>query len=810
MRLCACLALVLLAAPPGEAAPSVTREVSFDSGWRFLRGDAPGAEATVLDDSAWPAVDLPHDWSIEDLPNPDGVKRSGPFDRDESAGQAATGWVVGGVGWYRKRFRLPPLAAGGRVFVRFDGSYMETDVWLNGRPLGSHSYGYTGFELDLTPHLSGEGTNLLAVRVRNIGKNSRWYSGSGLYRHVWLTTTGPLRVPLWGIAITTPEVTPATAVVRVAVDLANDGEAAGDARVRVRLLGPDATPVGSAEAPCAVPANGRSRAEVSVEVAAPRLWSPATPLLHRAVVEVLRGTRVADRVEQRFGIRRIEIDAERGMRLNGEPIEMRGACVHHDNGPLGAAAIDRAEERRVEVLKAAGFNAIRTSHNPPSPAFLDAADRLGMLVIDEAFDMWQRPKNPDDYHRHFDAWWPADLAAMVRRDRNHPSVVLWSIGNEVEERADAPGLEIARHLVAAARADDPTRPVTNAICGFWETAHKGRPWADTDGAFALLDVGAYNYQWKQFEADHARAPIRVMAQTESTAGEAFDGWSLVEKLPYVIGDFVWTGLDYLGESGLGRAYLEGEGSDEAAPWPWHIAGSGDIDILGDRKPQSYYREALWRPGVLQLAVHRPLPEGKKEKLTYWGWPDVESHWTWSGQEGRPLQVAVYSSCERVALALDGRPLGEKATGAAERRRADFEVSYQPGTLQATCTGAPDPGSRVVLRTAGAPAALRLRADRAAIRADRNDLSYVRIEVVDSSGTVVPGARPAIRVRLVGPGELAALASADPVDLAGYRGPTRRPWHGVAQAIVRPTGPGAIELVAEAPGLPAARLGVTAR
>jgi beta-galactosidase len=801
------LASAIAAAAPSAAARGVARDAPFDDAWRFHRGDAPGADQVAFDDSSWRTVDLPHDWSIEDLPSPDGVKRSGPFDQELSAGKAATGWVVGGTGWYRKRFRLAALGDR-RALVRFDGIYMDADLWINGRHLGHQPYGYSSFALDLTPHVA-TGDNVLAVRVRNEGQNSRWYSGSGIYRHAWLTMTGPLRVPLWGVTVTTPEVTAASATVIVAVDLANDGGAVPDARVRVRLVGPDGRSVGSGEATLAVPAQETASAAVKVGVKQPQLWSPATPALHRAVVDVVAGGEVVDRVEQTFGVRRIEIDAERGLRVNGVPYEMRGACVHHDNGPLGSAAIDRAEERRVEILKAAGYNAIRTSHNPPSPAFLDASDRLGMLVIDEAFDMWERPKNPQDYHRFFTEWWARDLAAMVRRDRNHPSVVLWSIGNEVNERADPSGLEIARQLVAGVRKDDATRPVTNAICAFWD--HKDRPWIDTDTAFALLDVGGYNYQWKEYEKDHARAPLRVMAGTESTTLEAFDYWSLVEKLPYVIGDFVWTGIDYLGESGLGRAFIEGEEpGDFTAPWPWHIAGSGDIDILGHRKPRSFYREAMWRPGVLEVAVHRPIPEGKREKVLMWGWPLVEGHWTWPGQEGKTLKVAVYSSCEKVSLELNGKPVGEKPTTSAERRQNEFEVKYAPGALAAACTGAGDPRARVELVTAGPPATLRLTADRGEIRASRDDLSYVRIEVVDAKGTVVPGARPQIRARVAGPGELAALASADPVDLAGFRGPSCRPYQGVAQAIVRPTRAGQMELVAEADGLPAARIRIRAR
>ena len=392
-------------------AARAARTVSFDAGWRFTLGDPAGAERPGFDDASWRVLDLPHDWSIEDLPKPDGVTRSGPFDRSASAGKEATGWVVGGTGWYRKRFRLPATAKDRRAELVFDGSYMETEVWVNGRKAGENVYGYSTFPVDLTPHLDRAGENVVAVRVRNEGANSRWYSGSGLYRHVWLTTTGPLRVPLWGVGVTTPEVSATAATVKVAVELANDAATRKVPLVRVRLEPVDAgAPAVSGSSNVTVFAAGQATAQVALEVASPRLWSPDSPALYRAVVEIVDGASVVDRVAQTFGIRKVEIDAERGLRVNGRPYEMKGACVHHDNGPLGAAAIDRAEERRVEVLKAAGFDAIRTSHNPPSPAFLDAADRLGMLVIDEAFDMWQRPKNPQDYHRHFDEWWARDLA----------------------------------------------------------------------------------------------------------------------------------------------------------------------------------------------------------------------------------------------------------------------------------------------------------------------------------------------------------------------------------------------------------------
>jgi beta-galactosidase len=774
-------------------------EERFDGGWAFHRGDVEEAPAAAFDDSAWRRLDLPHDWSVEDLPADGSRTRTGPFDRKRSAGGASTGWVVGGTGWYRKRFRLDGLGDDRRVEVRFDGAYMNADVWLNGVHLGGHPYGYTAFAFDLTPHLRRDGENVLAVRVRNEGRNSRWYSGSGIYRHVWLTTTGALRIPLWGVAVTARELSDGQADVEVAVELENRGHVAREATVRVRVLDPDGREVTAAERAAAVEPGAGATVRLSSRVRSPRRWSPEHPALHRAAVDVLVGRRVVDHVETTFGIRAVEVDARRGLRVNGEPTLLRGACLHHDHGPLGAAAFDRAEERRVEILKAAGFNAVRTAHNPPSPAFLDACDRLGLLVIDEAFDMWRVANNPDDYHRSFDEWWRRDLGAMVRRDRNHPSVILWSIGNEIQGAADAAGLAIARELVDAVRKDDPTRPVTNAICHCGD--RRERPWTDADPSFALLDVGGYNYQWRRYEADHERVPERVMVGTESFPAEAFETWEQVEKHPWVVGDFVWTGWDYLGESGIGRSWREGEEPGEfLGPWPWHIAGCGDIDILGRRKAQSYYREALWRPGVLHVAVHRPRPAGERRRITLWGWPDVEGHWTWPGEEGRSLQVDVYSSCARVRLALNGRAIGEKATTRAERHRTTFEAPYEPGELVAVGETEGRSPVEVRLRTAGEPARLRLTPDRGRIRADRSDLAYVLVEVLDAHGVLVPHVRPTVRVALEGPGELAAFSSADPLDTRGFRGAACRVYQGVCQAILRPTGPGNMTLRAEADGL----------
>ena len=381
----ACLASSLVGATPRAQSPVATRDVLFDDGWRFRLGDSSGAERASFDDSSWRALDLPHDWSIEDLPSPDGAKRSGPFDKEASAGQGSTGWVVGGTGWYRKHFRLPGLAADRRVALRFDGSYMETDVWLNGRLLGSHVYGYTGFELDLTPYLERDRDNVLAVRVRNEGRNTRWYSGSGIYRHVWLTTTGPLRVPLWGVALSTPEATEAAATVNATVEIANEGVSAPDARLRVRLVGPDGGPVGSGEATAAVPAGGSAIATVQVKLARPRLWSPSSPSLHRAIVEVVRGTQRGgpcrsdlrdppdrDRRRARAARQRPALEDEGRMRAPRQ----RAAGRRRDR-PRGGAARRAAEGGRLQRDPHLAQSAVaRVSRRGGPPR--DAGDRRGV------------------------------------------------------------------------------------------------------------------------------------------------------------------------------------------------------------------------------------------------------------------------------------------------------------------------------------------------------------------------------------------------------------------------------------------------
>lgn len=924
-----------------QAIPPRTVE-RLDAGWRFWRGDAPGAEGPDYDDSGWRGVDLPHDWTVEDLPpeaqdgtpfvaiaagqwrfqpgdDPtwkepglddeawqtvrlpatweahsnytadnvygwyrrhleipaawrgrevllllgkiddvdetfvNGVKvggmgsfpptfrtawdkvrryrvpagllkgggldvvavrcfdaqysgglyaadaepqRSGPFD-SLAEGGGAQGFTVGGVGWYRRRFKLPAAGRGQRCGLSFDGVYMNATVWCNGVSLGDHPYGYTGFRFDLTPHLRfGASPNTVAVRVDASGRTSRWFSGAGISRHVWLTRTGPWRVAPLGVFVSTPVVTAAQATVRVRTDLEMDAEPGGTVTLVSEVVDGQGRVVAADRRACAAVVGAQTPAQ-DLTVAAPALWSPDTPALYRVVSTLRVAGRVADRVETPFGIRRVEIDAVAGFRLNGQPLKLRGGCVHHDNGCLGACAFERADARRVELLKASGYNAIRTSHNPPSPAFLDACDRVGMLVMDEAFDCWAQGKNPQDYGRFFEAWWQRDVEAMVRRDWNHPSVVLWSIGNEIPEQATAEGAERGRRLSAFVRALDPTRPVAIA-------AHPGtKPWEDLDAQFAHLDVCGYNYREDRYRPDHERLPARVIAGTESFPVKCFEHWMATLDLPYVIGDFVWTAMDYLGESALGFTYFEGEPS-QYATWPWTVANCGDLDLCGWKRPPSYYRDAVWglRPTV-SCFVQAPLPPGKTKELVWgWGWPDERASWNWPGCEGQPLTLRVYSSCPAVRLSLNGRVIGEQKTGRETRFTAVFQVPYEPGELRAV--GLDQAGHEAAvwtLRTAREPARIRLTPDRTAITADGQDLCFVTAEVLDADGVLHPRADHGLRFRLEGPGVLAAVGNGDPRSVESFQRPERRAYRGRCLAVLRAgSQPGTLTLRATADGL----------
>ena len=770
----------------------------FDHEWRFLLADPAGAEAPGYDAAAWRSVDLPHDWSIE-----------GRIDPQSPMGGSG-GFFPAGVGWYRRTFTVPAGWSGRRVAVEFDGVYMNATVYLNGRELGTHPYGYTSFSFDLTGGLHAGGDNVLAVRVdQSKQRNSRWYAGSGIYRHVWLNVAGAVRVAPWGVCVTTPEVSAGRARVAVKVRVANDSGARANIELRSVVYGPSGAAVGRANGSAQVEPGKPAEVEQEIAVEAPALWSPESPKLYRVVTQVVQDGKAVDEVATPFGIRSIAWSAEQGFVLNGSPVKMTGGCVHHDHGPLGAAAYDRAEERRVQILKESGFNAVRTAHNPPSPAFLEACDRLGMLVMDEAFDCWSRGKNPFDYNVVFKEWWQRDIDAMVLRDRNHPSVVMWSIGNEIPERGEPLGAQEAKMIADYVRSLDRTRPVTSAL------NNVGR-WTDTDGFYAALDLAGYNYNLENHTADHARVPARVMACTESFPKTMFDYWALVNDYPYIVGDFVWTAIDYLGESGLGRWYYRDpkDTSREAygAPYPCHGADCGDIDICGMRRATAHYRNIVWNRGEkLYLGVRQPPPEGKELYATRWGvWP-VWASWTWPGMEGKALDVEIYSRGEAVRLYLGGKPIGEKPTTRAERFKANFSVPYAPGVLRAVALEGGKEIAESVLRTAGEAARVRLTADRTVLRANGQDLCFITVEAADRSGLPHPNAEHAVSFRLKGPGSILAVGNADLTSEEPYRGDQRKLFHGKALVVVRSArSAGALTLTATAPGLKPATIQIASR
>ena len=682
------------------------RGQAFDLGWRFYRGEGEGFEAPAFDDSAWREVDLPHDWSIEDLaPVPAQVppRIVGPFDR-KAEGGTATGFTVGGEGWYRKHFRLN-VPASAHAEILFEGVYMNSDVWVNGQHLGNHPNGYTPFAVDVTPYLRRDGDNVVAVRVRNIGRNSRWYSGSGIYRHVWLDILPEsARVTRFGVGVATRRITDAGADI--------------DIETSLQIAEPGLTLVSRVK-----DSGGRTiwhASEVakpaqrqSVTIASPKLWSPDSPTLYTLETELRRGPAVLDRATNSFGIRIVAFSAAGGMTVNGTPTKLRGGCIHHDNGLLGAAAFDAAEDRKVALLKARGFNAVRPSHNHFSPAFLRACDRHGVMAICETFDCWQQPKLPQDYSLYFNDQWRADLAAIVLSARNHPSVIMWSIGNEIPGRDFPPEVETQWRLANEVHRLDPTRPVTAAINEFAgrlvtpsaKTARAGRAGVADQAAVVFLDIAGYNYKLREYESDHHSFPDRIIVGTESFPKDVFGTWALTDRSPYLIGDFVWTAMDYLGEAGIGGSSYahSARGIGSLGSWPCVVSDCGDIDLIGKQKAASLARDVVWGLSPLEIAVQKPPPDGKVELVRFWGWSDERQSWTWPGAEGKMVAIRVYTSGDRVDLHLNGKLLESRQVTAADLKHVEFTAAYAAGVLEAVAFHDGKELARRHLATVGAPA-----------------------------------------------------------------------------------------------------------
>jgi beta-galactosidase len=822
-----------------KSSQETERTASFDSEWLFYKGDPAGAGLPDFDDSGWRMLDVPHDWSIEDLPGQDGEAVSGPFSK-ASQGKMGTGFTVGGTAWYRKHFTIAKTDEGKTAYLQFDGVYMNSDIWVNGKHVGNHPYGYTSFWFDITPYLNPAGqSNVVAVQVKNEGINARWYSGSGIYRHTWLSLVNPMHITPWGVYVSTPEVSAEKASVAVATTVMNAGTGDLSFTSRVTLFDPSGAEAGTSATESSLQAGESTELSQLLQLEDPSLWSVENPSLYRAEVELLVNGEVQDRLSTTFGIRTLRFDPETGFALNGENILLKGGCFHHDNGPLGAAAIDRAEERKIEILKSAGFNAIRCSHNPPSPALLDACDRLGMLVIDEAFDMWETSKmemmntllaglteqvTAMDYSRFFKESWKQDLQSMLMRDRNHPSVIMWSIGNEIAEAADSSGLRIARNLVDEVKRLDSSRPVTEAHVDMGAQFGMGSSWEQRAPHLALMDVIGYNYAYTLYEDDHARHPERIMYASEFMPPSSLENWQKVEELPYVIGNFSWTAMDYLGEAGTGVPRLVDDlPADPSNPfaaimqffnsdsWPMVVNFQGDLDLTGNPKAPYYYQHVVWRELPLSMLVHVPIPEGKKEIQSPWGFPDELKSWNWEGHEGETLQVHVYTRCEKVRLELNGKVIGEQAVNESQSITATFEVPYEPGTLTARCYEDGNETASETIKTTGRPSAIRLIADRSAIHADRNDLSYVTVEIVDAGGNLVPDADGIeVHFEISGNAGIAGVGNGYHSDVSSFQQPVKKSWRGRCLAIVRPLGnePGRATLAASAEGVQGSTIEIT--
>ncbi|MBS1857406.1 MAG: DUF4982 domain-containing protein [Acidobacteria bacterium] len=772
--------LILLAAAVSTAALGAqSRErLNFDRDWRFHKGDAKGAEIPGFADRDWRRVDLPHDWSIE-----------GPYSADNASG---TGYLPGGIGWYRKQFPLAAGLRGSRVFVEFDGVYRDSDVWINGHHLGHRPYGYSSFEYDLTPWVNyGAKANVIAVRVdHSESADSRWYTGSGIYRNVWLTVTGPVHVDHWGTYLYTPVVRESDALVSLEATVVNQSGAAAAVRVETVLADGSAPVTGEAE----IPAGASHRFTLQGTLARPRLWSLDDPYLYTAITRVFVAGKLADEYRTPFGVRTLRFDPNLGFFLNGRAEKFKGVCIHHDLGALGAAFSAPALERRLRALKAIGVNAIRCSHNPMAPELYDLCDRLGLLVMDEAFDEWTAGKKKwiqgrnvakpglDGYHEAFAEWSARDIADIVRRDRNHPSIVMWSIGNEIDYPGDPfghplgrdglkPGMldgnvlpSIARGLVAAVKSLDGTRPVTQALADINAS--------NATGLASLLDVTGYNYLEQFYERDHAAYPDRIILGSENSTSPA--AWRPVAANPWVLGQFLWTGVDFLGEAGR---------------YPLRGSASGLFDLCGFPKPQAQLRAALWRDRPM---VYVAVQEGRA----------AVEHWNWQGDSRPALPVVVYTNCDSAELFLNGRSLGAKSVTDRAQPILRWDVGYEPGELRVVGKRAGAEAAHFALTTAGEAAALR-------ILPDAVDPTHVEIRVVDAAGRRVYGATNEIAVSVSG-GELVAVDNADLRDVSPVHAGSRKAYQGRILAIVRKPAGGAVVVKASAAGLTAGEATVTLR
>ncbi|MGA3265592.1 MAG: beta-galactosidase GalB [Verrucomicrobiota bacterium] len=829
--------MFLMPAAVFAATPDSPRErLSLDANWRFIKGDAPEAGMNLdyaairgwilptgnsfttnapaaqpegepgddvsftrpgFDDSQWRLLNLPHDWGIE-----------GPFKQVYPGSTGKLPWW--GVAWYRKHLDIPNSDKGKQIYLDVDGAMAYATVWLNGKCVGGWPYGYASWRVDLTPFVNFGGENVIAIRLDNLPNSSRWYPGGGIYRNVWLVETAPVHIAHWGTYVTTPEISAKAATVKIQVDVDDDTDAAAGVSVKNEIFELN-TDGGKGRAVASLITDGlkiaaRQSATTRSQItfANPKLWSIAKPQRYLVITSILQDGRLVDSLETPFGIRTIEFTATNGFLLNGRRVPLYGVCDHHDLGALGAAINTSALERQIQILKAMGCNAIRTSHNPPAPELLDLCDRLGMLVMDESFDCWEQGKTENDYHLLFDDWHERDWRAELRRDRNHPSIILWSIGNEVREQGSPSRYWIPAELTRIAHEEDPTRPTTAAL---------NNTRAGYNGFGTNLDVIGYNYQptvYGRFRELNPRTPLfgSETASCISSRGEYFfpvstnkaggradfqvssydlyappwatpPDWEFrgQDRYPFVAGEFVWTGFDYLGEP---TPY---DGHND----PSRSSYFGIIDLAGFPKDCYYLYQARWRPDSPMAHI-----------LPHWNWPD---------RVGQTTPVHVYTSGDSAELFLNGKSLGRKTKGPFEYRLHWDDVKYEPGMLKVIAYKNGKRWATDVMKTAGPAAKLTLRADRNKIAADGQDLSFITVTVADKNGLLVPRSKNHVKFQIEGPGDIVATDNGDATCFESFQAPEHDAYNGLALVIVRAKAgqPGNLMLKAEADGLEAATI-----
>jgi beta-galactosidase len=778
----------------------------MDRDWKFILNDEKGAESASFNDNAWRTLDLPHDWSIE-----------GEFKKDEPTGGGG-GYLPTGIGWYRKTFKLPSSVSGKQVSIQFDGVYMNSEVWLNGHLLGKRPNGYISFVYDLTPYLQ-KGNNIIAVRVDNSNQpNSRWYSGSGIYRHVWLNITNDVHIAQWGTYITTPNISVESATVSIKTKVNNNGSNILDATLTSTITDESGKQVVEKTIPVSLAAKSSNDVIQQMEVKSPVLWSVDAPHLYTMHSIVKAGNKILDEFDSPFGIRKIEYSNVNGFMLNGKRLKMNGVCLHHDGGCVGAAVPIKIWQERLKLLKEMGCNAIRTSHNPVAPEVLDLCDQMGFLVMDEAFDVWETQKVKNDYHLYFDEWWKRDVTDQIHRDRNHPSIVMWSAGNEIPDQTKDRGVELIKDILATYHSEDPTRPVTTANDDI--AADNG----STKIAFMdAEDIVGYNYvdRWHErrelfYGLDHSDHPQWKMVGTESESLRStpfyslgndmtkvrpnyLSGmiraellWKFVAVHDYVIGDFMWTGIDYLGE----------------ARWPGKGSSSGEIDMINQPKDGFYFYQSQWT----QKPVLHLFP-----------------HWNWRGREGQIIPVLAYTNCDTVELFVNGKSYGIKmqefprqgnSGGWNKYDKPDvsittadlhlsWDVPYEPGTIKAV--GRKN-GKQVIIdeiHTTDKPAALQLSVDSGTVSADGSDVALIHVNVVDSNGNIVPDADNLVNFTVTGNGKLIGVDNGNERDDSSFKLTNRKAFKGRAYAVIqagRKTGD--ITLTVQADGLQQASVKIT--